>query len=101
MIVDRGDPADDFTVALGDEIVRFGMLEERVVLAVEELLDLGAKRRDPVEVPPVEFVGQVDEALKIFRRLDAPNNRRGAQMTPSSLPMRPNASSAKSIWAGV
>jgi hypothetical protein len=95
--VNGRDPPHHFAVALGDEVVGFGVLEERVVGAVEEFLDFGAKRRDPIEVPPMEPIWQVDEPGQIPGRLDAPDRRRGAQMTPSSLPMRPKASSAKSI----
>jgi hypothetical protein len=70
------------------------VLEERVVGAVEQLLHLGAKRRDPVEVPPMQDVRQIDEAGEILRRLDAPDRRRGVQMTPSSFPIRAKVSSA-------
>lgn len=97
VVVDGRDPADHLAVPFRQKVVRFGVLEERVVRAIEQLLDLGTKRRDPVQVPPVQFVGQVDEALEILGRLDAPNNRRSTQMTPSSLPMRPKASRQKSI----
>ena len=99
MVVNGCDPADHLAVKLGQEVVGVRMLEERVVRAVEQLLDLRTKRRDPVQVPPVQLVGQVDEALKILGRLDAPNCRRSAQITPSSLPMRPKASRQKSIWS--
>ena len=99
VVVNGRDPANHRAVALCQEVVRFGVLEERVVLPVEQLPDLGTKRRDPVQVPPVQLVRQVDEALKILRRLDAPNDRRSVQMTPRSLPMRPNASRQKSIWS--
>jgi hypothetical protein len=96
-VVDCRDATHHFAVALGDEVVGFGVLKERVVGAVEKFLDLGAKRRDPIEIPPMKPIRQVDEPGEVPGRLDAPDRRRGVQMTPSSLPMRPNASSAKSI----
>ncbi|MES2125047.1 MAG: hypothetical protein V4503_10220, partial [Gemmatimonadota bacterium] len=82
---------------LGNEVVGFGVFEEGIRLAVEQLPDLGAKRRDPVEVPPVQSVRQVDEAIQVFRRLDAPDRRRVRQMTPSSFPIVLKASRAWSI----
>lgn len=78
------------------------MLEERIGPAVEQLPDLGLERRDPGRVVAVQAVGEVDEAGEIAPGLDAPDDRRGVvQMTPSSLPIFANASSAKSIWSGV
>lgn len=100
-IVDRRDATDDFATALGEVVLRRGMGKEGILGAVEELLDLGAKRRDPVRVPPVQPIGQIDEGGEVLGGLDAPDDRRAAQMTPNSRPMRPKASSAVSIWAGV
>ncbi len=78
------------------------MLEEGIVLAVEELADLRLEGRDPVSIPPMQAVGKVDEAGEVAPGLDAPDGRRDSgQMTPSSLPMRAKASSAKSICSGV
>lgn len=78
------------------------MLEEGIATAVEQLPDLGLEGRDPDGVLPMQPVGEVNEAGEVAPRLDAPDDRRGvAQMTPSSLPIDANASSAKSIWSGV
>lgn len=99
-IGDGGDAPDDFTVAFGEEVFCLAVLEEGILGAVQQLADLRAKRRDPGRVPPVQSVRQVNEAGEVGWGGDAPDER-GGQMTPSSLPMRPKASSAKSIWSAV
>ena len=100
-IADGRDAADDLAVALGQEVLGLGVLEEGVLGAGEEGCDVPTQRRDPERVPRVESVGQVDEALEVpsvTRRADA---QRWGQMTPRSRPMRANCSSAKSIWSNV
>src|SRR5690606_3922761 len=94
-VVDRSDATDHDAIALGDEVLGLCVLEERVLAAVEELPDLGLERRDPAAIPPVEAIRQLDEGGQLGRGLDAPDDRRGgAQMTPISLPILANASSA-------
>ena len=73
-VADGGDAADDLAVALGQEVLGLGVLEEGVLLAGEEQLHVPTQRRDPERVPRVEPVGQVDEALEVSpvaRRADA------------------------------
>ncbi len=100
-IADGGDATDDLVAALGQEVLRFGVLEEGILGAGEQGLDVPTQRRDPEGVPRVEPIGQVDEALEVRsvpRRADA---QRWGQTTPRSRPMRANCSSAKSIWSNV
>ena len=60
-----GDTADRLAVALGEEVLRFGVLEERVLAAVEELHPLEDQRRDPLRVVAVQPEGDLDEALQL------------------------------------
>ena len=46
------DPADDRAVALGQEVLGLGVLEERVLLAIQVALALVDERRDPVRLVP-------------------------------------------------
>src|SRR5690606_36689820 len=102
VIVDRRDATDHDAIAFGDEVLGLCVLEERVLAAVEELLDFGLERRDPGAIPPVEAIRQLDECGELGRGLDAPDDRRGgAQLTSIPLPILANASSAKSVCSGV
>jgi hypothetical protein len=71
-LVDVGaDPADRLIAAPGEEVLGLGVLEERVLAAVEVTLALGDQRRDPVRGAGVEAEGELDEP----RELASPRHR--------------------------
>ena len=73
-VADRRDPPDHGPVALGQEVLGLGVLEEGIPGAGEERGYVPTQRRDPDRVPRVKSVGQVDEALEVSpvpRRADA------------------------------
>ena len=68
-----GDPADRLAVALGEEVLGLGVLEEGVLVAVEELHPLEDQRRHPLRVVAVQAEGELDEALQVAPRADRPD----------------------------
>jgi hypothetical protein len=68
-----GDPPHDAAVPLGQEVLRLGVLEERVAPAVELLADEQAQRRDPVRLVPVQAVRQVDEGPQVASSAHRPD----------------------------
>ncbi len=60
-----GDPAHGLMAAPGQEVLRLGVLEERVALAVQVALALGDQRRNPVVCALVQPPGQTDERAHV------------------------------------
>ncbi len=61
----NGDASNRLPVAFGDEVLGFGVLEVRVLLAVEELHPLEDQRRHPLGLVAVQAEGDLDEALQL------------------------------------
>jgi hypothetical protein len=100
-VADSRNPTHNLIVPLGDEVLGLGVLEKRVPGARKEGGYVPTQRRDPERVPRMESVRKIDEPLEISslaRRSDA---HAIGQMTPRSLPMMANCSSAKSICSNV
>ena len=100
-VADGRDPADHIAAALGEEVFGLGVLEEGILGARKEGGYIPTQRRDPEWVPRVESIWKIDETLEVSslaRRSDA---HAIGQMTPRSLPMMANCSSAKSICSNV
>src|SRR2546430_5451904 len=76
------------------------MLPERMLFLGEERADVHPQLRNPQGVAAVVLVGKRDEPVEAVPVTDGHDLHR-AQMTPSSLPSRANASSAWSIWSAV
>src|SRR5205814_6871578 len=93
-------PSDRPTVRLCDEVLSGGVLPERILFLREECADVHPQLRDPQRVAAVVLVGKRDEPVEAVPVTDGHDLHR-AQMTPSSLPSRANASSAWSIWSAV
>src|SRR5437870_3790003 len=100
VVLDGGDAADRAAVPLGDEVLRFGMLEEGILARREEGPDVHPQLRHPERVAAVQVVRKTDEPLQTAPVGDG-HDLRSAQMTPSSFPSRPKTSSAWSICCAV
>ena len=98
--MDGRDPPDHLGAPQRQEVLGGGVLEEGILGAVEEGGHLHSQRRDPLRVPRVHPVGQVDELLQVAGGTDPADGDVG-QMTPNSLPILANDSSAWSICACV
>jgi hypothetical protein len=86
------DPSHDGAALLGDEVLGFGVLEKGILAAGEEQSYIPTQRRDPERVPRMQSIGEVDEAAEILAAEYRPDRNRSVQMTPSSLPIFPIAS---------
>src|SRR2546425_12195431 len=100
VVLDRADAPDDATIRASQEILRFGMLEERILAGCQQRPDVPAQLRHPQRISAVVVVRKGDEAIEIAPVGDGHDLHCG-QMTPSSFPRRPNTSSARSIWSAV
>src|SRR3989441_6317624 len=100
VVLDGGDAADRAAVPDGEEILRFGMLEEGILARREEGPDVHPQLRHPERVAAVQVVRKADEPLQTAPVRDG-HDLRSAQMTPSSFPSRPKTSSAWSICCAV
>src|SRR4051812_23825914 len=69
-IVARGDAANDFAVAPGQEKLSLAVLEERMLLAIEKFFTLDQQRRHPGRIVLVNAPGEFDERVAIRFRLD-------------------------------
>jgi hypothetical protein len=61
----RADPPDCPAIAPGEEVLRFGVLEEGVLLPVQPLLDVHQQRRDPIGLVTIEPPGKLDERSQL------------------------------------
>ena len=100
-VADSGDTSYNLALPLCDEVLCLGVLEEGIAGSGEQQLNVPTQRRDPNRVPRVKSVRKVDEAFEIPPAARCSNARRLNQMTPSSLPIDPNCSRAKSICSKV
>src|SRR5207247_3448015 len=83
-----------------EEVLRARMLPERVFLRGEQRADVHPQLRHPQRVAAVVLVGKRDEPVEAVPVTDGHDLHR-AQMTPSALRSRANASSAWSSWSAV
>lgn len=67
------DPADWTPVAVGEEVLRFGVLEERVAALIKELLYVHQERGDPFGLIAVEPPRQLDEGVQLTSGDDRAN----------------------------
>ena len=88
-VADGGNSPDYLVAPLGDEVLGFGVVEERVFRAGEHDAHVPTQRRDPERVPRVQPVGKVNEPAEVPVGSDRADRDRSAQMTPSSFPIRP------------
>ena len=72
-----GDPPDRLAVALGEEVLGLGVLEERVLRAVEELHPLEDQRRHPLRAVAMELERDLDEPLQVAAAADWPYDKVG------------------------
>src|SRR6266576_561151 len=101
IVLDCTNPSDRLTVRpLGRPVLRFGVLEKRILRGREQCLHIAAQLRHPQRVIAVVVVREGDEAIEITPVRDGRDLHCG-QMTPSSFPRRPKTSSARSIWSAV
>src|SRR3954470_8923787 len=68
-IVARGDAADDFAVAPGQEKLSLAVLEEWMLLAIEKFFALDQQGRHPGRIVPVNAPGEFYEGVAIGFRL--------------------------------
>src|SRR5262245_52182257 len=61
----RGDSADALAIAVGGEDDAFGMLEERVLLRAESLLQLEVERADVARVVSVDDIDDVQKVAEL------------------------------------
>src|SRR5438067_1805166 len=73
MIDVRGDAAHGLSIAPGEEVLRFGVLEERVATAIEMPPSLRQQGRDPVGLPLVEPPWQANEGVALSAAAYGPN----------------------------
>ncbi|MCZ7680192.1 MAG: hypothetical protein M5U28_16070 [Sandaracinaceae bacterium] len=66
----RRDPPDGLPAPQGHEERGLGVLEERVLLRVEALLDLEAERRDPRGVALEHAIGRAQEGREVSTGID-------------------------------
>ena len=71
-----GDPPDHLALALAQEVLGLGVLEERVLGAVQELAALKAQRRHPARFASAQAKRQLYEALEVAAPGDRPYRRR-------------------------
>ena len=77
VVVDLGgDAADRPPVAQREEVLGAGVLEERVLPPVQELLALEQQRRHPVGRVAVQAEREPDEPTEVARRMDRPDLER-------------------------
>src|SRR3954453_4681373 len=100
-VTDSRDAADQSPVPLGEEVFGVGVFEEGVFATGEERLHVPTQRRDPERVPRVESVRQDDESPPVPPGARCSNAQGLGHMTPRSLPIVANCSSAKSICSKV
>src|SRR2546421_479142 len=100
VVLDGRDPSDRAPVGPRQEVLRLGMLEERVLARREQGTDVHPQLRYPQPVAAIVVVGEGDELRETAPVRDGRDLRK-AQMTPSSLPSRANTSNAWSICCDV
>src|SRR5207248_1343358 len=100
VVLDGRDPSDRAPVGPRQEVLRLGMLEERVLARREQGADVHPQLRHPQRVAAIVVVGEADELRETAPVRDGRDLWK-AQMTPSSLPSRANTSSAWSICCAV
>src|SRR2546421_7389692 len=100
VVLDGRDPSDRAPVGPRQEVLRLGMLEERVLARREQGTDIHPQLRHPQPVAAIVVVGEGDELRETAPVRDGRDLRK-AQMTPSSLPSRANTSNAWSICCDV
>src|SRR5207248_6617984 len=100
VVLDGRDPPDRPPVDPRQEILRLGVLEERVLGRGEQGADVHPQLRHPQGVAAIVVVGECDELRETAPVRDG-RDLRIAQMTPSSLPRRANTSNAWSICCDV
>src|SRR3989442_66582 len=81
------------SVSDGEEMLRFGVLEEGILARREEGPDVHPQLRHPERVAAVQVVRKADEPLQTAP-VGHGHDLRGAQMTPSSFPSLPKVSKA-------
>src|SRR3989440_10431836 len=100
VVLDGRDPSDRAPVGPRQEVLRLGMLEERVLARREQGTDVHPQLRHPQRVAAIVVVGEGNELRETAPVRDGRDLRK-AQMTPSSLPSRANTSNAWSICCAV
>src|SRR5256886_3963947 len=100
VVLDGSDPPDRPPVEPRQEVLRLGVLEERVLAGGEQRADVHPQLWHPERVAAVVVVGEGDELRETAPVADGRDLWK-AQMTPSSLPSRPNTSNAWSICCDV
>src|SRR6184192_889146 len=93
VVLDGRDAADWAAVPDGEEILRFGVLEEGILARREEGPDVHPQLRHPQWVAAVQVVRKADEPLQTAP-VGHGHDLRSAQMTPSSFPSLPKVSRA-------
>ena len=93
VVLDGRDAADWAAVPDGEEILRFGVLEEGILARREEGPDVHPQLRHPQWVAAVQVVRKADEPLQTAPVRNG-HDLRSAQMTPSSFPSLPKVSRA-------
>src|SRR6266550_3247425 len=100
VVLDRGDPSDGPPVRPCDEVLRYGVLEERVLVGGQQGTDIAAQLRGPQRIAAVVVVGEGDEAIETAPVRNG-RDLHCAQTTPSAFPSRAKAPKARSIWSAV
>jgi hypothetical protein len=93
VVLDGRDATHRAAVALGQEVLCLGVLEERILAGCEQRAHVHAQLRDPERVAAVQVVREGDEPLQTAPVGDG-HDLRSAQMTPSSFPSLPKVSRA-------
>ena len=66
VVVDvRADPPNHSPVAVGQEELGLGVLEERVLLTIQPLLEVHQQRRHPVGLVAIQPPGKLDEGVQL------------------------------------
>src|SRR5207247_9423058 len=93
LVLEGGNPSDRPIVRLADEVLRLGVLEERVLGRGEQRADVHPQLWDPERVAAVVLVGKGYETVETAPVRDGRDLHR-AQTPPSSLPSPATPSSA-------
>src|SRR5688572_6497603 len=97
VVFDSADPSDYPAVGpSGRPVLRFRVLEERILPRGEQRAHVAAQLRYPQWIVAVVVVREGDEAIEVTPACDGRDLHCG-QMTPSSFPRRPKTSRARSI----